>query len=243
MENDHVALAQFDALAFGRAANLLFVVRRAFGYHADAEIAGHIQNDTARDDSGQVFQAQFRQARGRGERVELKAPVVDVIDARMAEPVDLRTDSQPSGEEIVIVGERIFAEAGIVGLAWLCDMQSQETVAKCRGRVVHHDSQAVHLAFRDKARRLKNRLRGHPVCRTELVVGSPGRFMPIFGHDRRGRHKRRKTRGGKNGYLLHSLLPDARSLRVGTNVPGGDRNREYRCAVLRRANREPLPAP
>ena len=119
MEDHDVALADFDALFLGDFLDLLGVEGGAFLDHVGAVMRSHVEQHAPCHHRRDLFDAELLQPGGIGEIEQLVAIVVDVLDADMAEAVELTTDADPAFDDVVVVGRLVGSEAGNSGLAGL----------------------------------------------------------------------------------------------------------------------------
>ena len=96
MEDHDVTLADFDALLLRDFLDLLDVEGGAFLDDVGAVMGGHVEQHAARHHRRDLFDAELLQAVGIGEIEQLVAVVVDVVDADMAEAVELAADADPA---------------------------------------------------------------------------------------------------------------------------------------------------
>lgn len=192
MEEDDVALADFDALLFGGADDVLLRIGPALFNHVDAVTARHVEQDAARYGRRHVLDAGLGRPVGLGEVAILVAVIVDVVDADMAEPVDLWPDAEPAHVDAVVVGHGVFAEIGRGGLIGLENADAERPRRKGRRLGIDDDAEVVGLAGRDELCRRHGRFLGNEIGGADLVVRSPLRFRPVLlGYDRRGQQRSR----------------------------------------------------
>ena len=89
VEQHHVPLPDLDALLLGGTDDVLLGVGRARFDDLLAEIAGHVEYHASGDDGRILLDAELGEARGLGEVADFVAVVVDVVDADVAEPINL----------------------------------------------------------------------------------------------------------------------------------------------------------
>ena len=111
MEQHDVALLDLDALLGERVVDLLLVEGRS-GRHGFLPATAVMSSTTPRvTNARQLLDTELLETVGRGEVHGLVAVVVDVIDADVAEAVELRADADPAGDDVVVVGGLGRAEA------------------------------------------------------------------------------------------------------------------------------------
>jgi hypothetical protein len=107
----------------------------------------------------------------------LVAVVVDVVDADMADAVELGANAGPGVHQFIVEGELVGAQRLASLLADLHVVQAEAAVAE-RGQVlVHRHRQRIGLAGPDQRDRVLD-VGGQQVGRADLVVGAVGRGIP-----------------------------------------------------------------
>src|SRR6266404_1243249 len=127
MEDHDIALADLDALLLRDLFDLLDVERGTLLDHVGVVIGGHVEQHAACHHRRDFFDAELLQAGGIGEIGELVAVVIDVLDADVAEAVDLAADTDPGIENVVIIGGLGRSKTGATGLARLHDGDLERT--------------------------------------------------------------------------------------------------------------------
>ena len=207
MEQDDIALAQLDALLLGGAHNVFPGIGRAFLQQLLAEIGRHIEQHAARHDGRHFLDAELLETVGLGEILRLVAVVVDMIDADMAQPVDLRSDAQPAHEDIVVVAGLGRPEAGGGDLVRLQDGYRKAARRERRRLGIDDDTQVIGLAELYQLGGHFHQVRRDVVGRAGLVLRAPLGLGPVL-RRRRVRQAERQCAGGKNTQFLHVTLPE-----------------------------------
>ena len=89
MEQDDVAAADLHALLGRDLVDLLTIKGGALGHDVCAEVGRHVEHHAAGDEGRDLLDAELLQPVGLDELAVLVAVVVDVVDANVAQPVDL----------------------------------------------------------------------------------------------------------------------------------------------------------
>src|SRR6185369_8868759 len=111
----------FDVLLLGDFLDLLDVEGGAFLDHVGTVMRGHVEQHAARHHRRDLLDAELLQPGGIGEFEQLVAVVINVLDADMAEAVELAADADPAFDDVVIIGGLAGSEARNTGLAGLHD--------------------------------------------------------------------------------------------------------------------------
>ena len=180
VEDDDVALADLDVLLLGDFVDLLDVEGGAFLHDVGVEIGGHVEQHAARDDRRHLLDTELLQAVRIGEIGELVAVVIDVLDAEMAEAVDLAADADPRVKDVVVIGRLVRTETRAAGLSGLNDGELERAwrIGGCLWR--DGNAEGVGLAGLHQRGGLHHQLRRHVIGGTDLVVRSPFRFGPVL---------------------------------------------------------------
>src|SRR5262245_1934464 len=219
MEQHHVAaLNRLDALALHGALDLGAIERGAFLDDVGVEVARHVEQDAARRDRRHLLDAELLQPVGGDEVGPLVAVVVDIVDADVAEAVELRADADPARDDVVVIGCLARPERLAGVLTRLQNGERKSARRKRRRVLVGLDPEPVALALGDELRRRERLLRRHVVQVADLVVlavlrGKAGllRLLRV----RRAREQRchRKSEYRRPGLHGSSRLKSGSSLR------------------------------
>src|SRR6266404_1656595 len=158
MEDHDIALADLDALLLRDLFDLLDVERGALLDHVGVVIGGHVEQHATGDHGGYLLDTELLQAVGIGEVGQLVAVVIDVVDADMAEAVELATDADPGVEDVVIIGRLARPESGDAGLSGLHDgdLEGARRIGGCLA--IDGNAERVSLAGLDQRSRLQDEL-------------------------------------------------------------------------------------
>jgi hypothetical protein len=110
-----------------------------------------------------------------------------MLDADMAEAVELAADADPAFDDVVIVGGLARPKTRNAGLAGLHDRDLEGAGRVGRRLGVDGHAERIGLACLDQRRRLHNQFRLHVVGGADLVVRTPFRLCPILSADRSDR--------------------------------------------------------
>ena len=165
---------------FGDFLDLLDVEGGAFLDDVGAVMRRHVEQHAARHHRRDFFDAELLQPGGIGEVEQLVAVVIDVLDADMAEAIELAADADPAFDDVVVIGGLARSEAGNAGLAGLHDGDLESARRIGGGRGVDGNAERIGLAGLDQACGLHHQFRRHVIGGADLVVRAPFRFCPVL---------------------------------------------------------------
>jgi len=105
VDQDHVALAELDALRRGRCPDVGRADRLAAGQRIDILVPGHVDDDPAGHDGRNVVGAQLVEPADVNKVPGVIAVVIHTTLAEVAKAVDLRTDAEPELRQVVVIGD------------------------------------------------------------------------------------------------------------------------------------------
>ena len=112
MKQHDIAGFNLDALSLGCGLDFLAVESLALRQHVFAEIGGHIKQNAARDDRWQQVHTEFLEACRPHKSRGVVAVVVRVINAHVAETINLAADTHPEIQQVVIASSTVGADGG-----------------------------------------------------------------------------------------------------------------------------------
>ncbi len=171
MKQHHITRLDGYALGFGGRLDVLAVECRAGVQHGLAEVFRHVQQHAAADDGRQAVDAELGDSGDSDEVCRAIAVVVDVIDAHVAEPVDLAADAHPDVHQIVVAGGLVGAHGGAATVVQLQDGHGIRSRRISWGRWPGFHAKTIGFACGHQFRRGDDLLRGQVVDCPQGVVG------------------------------------------------------------------------
>ncbi|AUC97844.1 hypothetical protein CWS35_29070 [Bradyrhizobium sp. SK17] len=150
IEEHHVTLAQRDAFLLQHRLDVGDGELGAGRNDRLTVISDHVEHDTSRHHGRHLLKSQFGDALDGDEISGFVAVVVGVVDADVADTIELRADSRPSVDQLVVECEFVRSLGRAAGFAGLNIVEMKAAVTKRREVLVDRNAQRVGLSGLDQ---------------------------------------------------------------------------------------------